>query len=424
MNGREDFITMRFESADMKPNQFITAILILAGALFLQNGCNEQAAAPRQLSPDWFRQFDQQIQPTTPAPTAKTTPRITFEKNVHDFGVVAPEVSSVCEFKFKNTGTGVLRIGEITPDCGCTTFALDRNDFAPGQIGSVRVKYVSDTQLGPVAKELKVLTNDPANPEIILSLKATVMAKVDYEPKTLTLVLNKENGGCPAITIVSSDNQPFAITNFASTGNFITADFDPAVQATSLVLHPKVNMAALENTSVGLIEIGLTHPECKKVTISVNSLPRFRISPSSIMVRGVEADKPITRQLRIQSNYNEPFEFEAASSQNGTVRILKNSIIQNGYELELEITPPADRTKFFNEAFFIKVKGGPQVEVPCRVFYAGATTPTTVQPTASVDQKKCPVCGPKIMNPSTGEIKYGSATTNPNTGEVSYSERK
>lgn len=422
MNGLEDFITMGCESANMKPNQFITAILVLIGVFFLLTSCQEQAAAPQQLSPDWFRQFEQQMQPAASTPTARTLPRITFEKEVHDFGVVAPETSNLCEFKFKNTGTGVLRIGEIVKDCGCTTFALDRAEYAPGQIGSLRVKYLSDTQLGPVTKELTVPTNDPANPEVTLALKATVMAKVDYQPKTLTLVLNEENGGCPPITIVSSDNQPFAITNFASTDNFITADFNPAVQATSLVLHPKVNMAALENTSFGQIEIGLTHPDCKKVTVTVTTLPRFRISPSSIMVRGVEANKPITRPVRIQSNYNEPFEFETASSQNGTVKILKNSIIPNGYELELEITPPADRTKFFNEAFFLKVKGGPQVEIPCRVFYAGATSSSP--PTPTIDAKKCPTCGPKIIDPTTGEVRYGSKTTNPNTGEVSYSERK
>jgi len=396
----------------MRPNQFTTAIFILICALFLQTGCEEQAAAPQQLSPDWFRQFEQRAQPAAPTPTpaARTSPRITFEKEVHDFGVVSPETSSLCEFKFKNTGTGVLRIGEVTKDCGCTTFALDRAEYAPGQIGSVRVKYLSDTQLGPVTKQLTVPTNDPANPEVILALKATVMAKVDYQPKTLTLALNQENGGCPPITIVSSDNQPFAITHVTSTGNFITADFDPAVQATSLVLQPKVNMAALENTSVGLIEIGLTHPECKKVTVTVNTLPRFRVSPSSIMVRGVEANKPIVKQVRIQSNYNEPFEFETASSLNGTVRILKNSVIQNGYELELEITPPADRTKFFNEAFFVKMKGGPQVEIPWRVFYAGATPSS--QPTATIDAKKCPTCGPKIIDTKTGEVTYGTKTDN------------
>jgi hypothetical protein len=407
----------------MRPNQLITAVFALICAVFLQAGCEEEAAPRQQLSPDWFRQFEQPAQPAAPARAAGTVPRITFEKEIHDFGVVSPETSSLCEFRFKNTGSGVLRIGEIGKDCGCTTFALDKAQYAPGEIGSLRVKYVSDTQLGSTTKQLTVPTNDPANPEVTLTLKATITAKVDYQPKTLNLVLNQQNAGCPTITIASVDNQPFAITHFTSTGNFITADINPAVQATSFVLQPKVNMAALENNPVGLIEIGLTHPECKKVTVSVSTLPRFKVSPPSIMVRGVEANKPIVKQVRIQSNYNEPFEFETASSQNGTVRIVKNTVIPDGYELELEITPPPDKTKFFSEAFFVKVKGGPQVEVPCRVFYSGAAS---LRPavTTETDPKKCPVCGPKIIDPTTGEVRYGTKTTNPNTGAVSYSDRR
>ncbi len=389
----------------MKLDQLVTAILVLTCALFLQAGCEEQAAAPQQLHPDWFLQFQRPAQPAAPTRAAAAPPSITFDKEVHDFGTISPETSSLCEFRFNNTGSGILRIGQIDKDCGCTTFALDRTEYGPGQIGSLRVRYISDTQLGPTTKQLVVSTNDPANPEVTLTLKATVMAKIDYQPKTLSLVLNQENAGCPTITIASTDNQLFAITHFASTGNFITADFNPSVQATSFVLQPKVNMAALEGTPVGLIEIGLTHPECRKVTVSVATLPRFRVSPPSIMVRGAEANKPIVKHVRIQSNYDEPFEFEAASSQNGTVRILNNSIIQNGYELELEITPPADRTRSFAEAFFVKVKGGPQMEIPWRLFYSG-TAPS--RPTATIDTQKCPTCGPKIIDPKTGAVTYGT----------------
>jgi len=391
----------------MRLNRLTSTILMVVCALFLPTGCEEeQAVAPRQLSPDWFRQFKQPTQPAVTAPARGSSPKITFEEVLHDFGVVGPETNSVCEFRFKNTGTGILTFGEIESACGCTTFALAKTEYAPGETGTLRVKYSSDTQFGPTTKQLLVLTNDAANPEVALTVKATITAKVDYEPKTLNLVLKQENAACPAITLASIDNQPFAITQFASTGNCITADFDPSVKATSFVLHPKVNMASLENTPRGVIEIGLSHPECRKVTVSVNALPRFRVAPASITVRGVEANKPIARKVRILSNYNEPFELQSASSQNGSVKILSNVVVSDGYELELEITPPADRTRVSSESFFVNIKGGGQLEIPCRVFYSG--TPTSPRPTAAIDTKKCPTCGPKIIDPATGAVTYGT----------------
>lgn len=390
----------------MKPNRFISAVIVVACALLLQSGCEEQVAAPpQQLNPSWFLQFEQLAEGTAPAgdvtpPPVRTSPRISFEKVVHDFGLVSPETSMLCEFTFKNTGTGILKIEKIEKSCGCTLLSLDKTEFAPGETGTMGVKYLTDSQLGPTTKQLWVSSNDPANSEVTLAINATIAAKVDCEPKTLNLVLRQENAGCPTLRLVSIDNQPFAITHVTSTDNTITADFDPTAEATSFLLHPKVNMERLERTLNGVIEIGLSHPECKKVTVSVSTLPQFRISPRSVIVRGAQANQPVVRTVRIQDNYNESFELESASSQSGAVRVLRHALVSDGYELEIEITPPADRTRTFSDTLSVKMKGGRQLEIPCNVFYSGASAAS-----GSAEQsKECPTCGPRLIDPATGEV--------------------
>ncbi len=390
----------------MKPNRCISAVIVVACALLLQSGCEEQAAAPQQLNPSWFLQFEKLAGPEAPAgaeptPQVKTSPRISFEKVVHDFGLVGPETSSLCEFTFKNTGTGPLKIEKIEKVCGCTVLSLDKIEYAPGETGTLGVKYLSDSQLGPITKQLWIRSNDPTNPEVMLAINATIAAKVDCEPKTLNLVLRQENAGCPTLRLVSIDNQPFAITHVTSTDNTITADFDPAAEATSFLLHPKVNMESLERTLNGVIEIGLSHPECKKVTVSVSTLPQFRVSPRSIVVRGAQANQPVVRTVRIQNNYNEAFEVESTSSQSGAVRVVNNVLVNDGYELEIEIRPPADRTRSFSETLLVKIKGGRHLEIPCSVFYSGAPAAALQSEEQS---KECKVCGPRLIDPTTGEV--------------------
>ena len=397
----------------MKPTQFISAVLAVACALLLQSGCDEQAAAPQQLSPSWFLQFDKLTEPAGPAnavatPGVKRSPTISFEKVVHDFGFVSPETTSLYEFTFKNTGTGMLKIENIEPGCGCTVPSLDKTEYAPGETGTLAVKYLSDSQFGPTTKQLLVHTNDPSNPEVTLAINATIAAKVDYEPKTLSLVLRQENAGCPTLRLISIDNQPFAITHFTSTGNSITADFDPAMEATSFVLQAKVNMENLEQTLNGVIEIGLSHPECKKVTVSVNTLPRFRVSPRSIIVRGAQANQAIIRTVRIQNNYDEPFELESTLSQSGAVKVLNATLINGGYDLEIEIRPPADRVRSFAETLSVKIKNGRQVEIPCNVFYSGA--PAAAGSQSAEQSKECKVCGPRLVNPETGQVEIHRTT--------------
>lgn len=390
----------------MKPNRSTFVILLIVTCiLFLQIGCEEEVAEPQQLNPDWFKRFPQPAEWTPTSgdrASSQKVARIAFEKIVHDFGIIGPETANLCEFKFENTGDDILKIEEVIKTCGCTPYALDKTEYAPGESGTLVVNYITDTQLGPATKELKVLTNDIETPEVTLAVKATVASKIDYEPKMLNLALKGENAGCPALTISSIDNQPFSITYFRSTANCITADFDPSVKSTSFELQPKVDMATLETTMNGVVEIGLNHPESKKITVAMKTTPRFTMSPGSITIRGAAPKQPITRKVRIMNNYGEPFDLIDAVSKNGSIRVLSNTIIPaRGYELELEITPPAieDGRKVFAEEFSVGLSSGLQLKVPCYVFYTGAN----VQPTLATEDN-CPTCGAKIFDTKTGKV--------------------
>lgn len=391
----------------MKPNRLILAILILTCCLLLQTGCEEETMAPRQgLSSDWFRQFNQLQQPSRPTVTSRTrrtSPKIEFEKVVHDFGNVGPGTNNLCEFRFTNAGNSTLKIGEITKTCSCTPFVLDKKEYAPGESGILKVNYFSEQLRGQTTKQLVIHSNDKASPEITLAVKADIKIQVNHEPKTLNLLLKQENANCPQLTLTSIDNQPFSIKSFKSTANCITIDYNPSEKATKFVLQPKVDMEMLEKTLNGRIEIGLTHPECKTISVGINTLPKFKIIPRSIIVRGMATQQPIVKKLRILNNYDEDFELESFSSSKGAVKVLSNVFIRNGYELELEITPPASKNtkRIFTEKFFVKTKEGQQLEIPCNVFYS-KTIPASL--TTKTNDEECKTCGPKIFDFIKGTV--------------------
>ncbi len=377
----------------MKPNWSTLTFVIISLGLSLYAGCQEQAMTPRTLSPDWF---DQPYWPTVAPRAYQTEPRITFEKVVHDFGMIGPKTSNLCEFRFTNTGDGVLKIGEVSKTCGCTPFSLTKKEYAPGESGTLKVNYYSDTQRGDTTKQLYVHSNDRSKPEIELAIKAKIVTKVHYEPQTLDLLLRRPNAGCPKITLTSVDNQPFSIRSFTSTGDCVTANYNPSFKATRLVLEPKVDMAKLERTLNGRIEIGLTHPECDMITIALNTLPRFKIAPRSISVSGALPNTPMVKKVRIINNYDEPFELKSSSSMKGMIKVASTEILPNGYQLELEITPPAagSRTRLATEVLYVTLEGGERLEIPCNVFYAGRTPSRRA---ATQDSAECKTCKPKIV---------------------------
>jgi len=388
----------------MTANRLISTIFIACCTLLLHTGCEEETATPQRLDPKWFQQFEvpEQQPPTRPTiarDVNRPSPRITFDKVVHDFGNVGPLTDSLCEFRFTNTGDGTLKIGQVEKTCGCTPFLLEKTDYAPGESGSLKVKYYSDTQLGLITKNLTITSNDSVHPQVTLAVKARVISKVDYEPKALSLLLKQENAGCPKITLTSTDGQPFSISHFRSTADFITADYDPSAKAMSFVLEPKIDMARLEKTLNGSIEIGLTHPACKTVRVSVSTLPKFRITP--IVARGTDPKERVLKKVRILSNYNENFAIESASSQKGTVRIVNSQPINKGYELEVEIKPPAgNKARVLTDKLFVRTTSGEQLEIPCNVYFAGAAPPPKWAGTSGKKPEKCKICGPRIITSS------------------------
>ncbi|MBW7991690.1 MAG: DUF1573 domain-containing protein [Planctomycetes bacterium] len=398
----------------MKMNRLTLSVLtifVTGCILFLQTGCEEEAMKPRSLNPDWFKQqtwaaINQQAsqQAFQQAPQRKVTaaPGIAFEKVTHNFGDVGPGTNHLCEFRFTNTGNSVLKISEVSKACGCTPFSLDKTEYAPGESGTLRVRYYAEPPYGNTKKQLFVHSNDRRNPKIALNIEARIAAKVDFEPKALRLSLKHQNAGCPQITLSSLDNQPFSIRSFKSTANFITAAYNPSARATSFVLQPMVDMAKLEQTLNGRIEIELTHPECKTVTISVNALPRFNISPRPIVVREARAKSAVTKKVRIQNNYKEAFELESVRSKKGIVKILGSQKLNDGYELELSITPPAQRSRasLFTDTVVVKIKGGGNLEIPFNGFYPRRTAVSRVPintETTTKSAKDCKTCGPKIF---------------------------
>jgi hypothetical protein len=325
-------------------------ICVICGlVLFLQIGCQEQAKM-----------------------TDNLVPEIKFEKIICDFGEVGPSEKLTGELKFTNIGEGLLEITKVGRCCGIVT-RLDKMEYEPGESGILEVEWNSGPREMTFTRQLVVHSNDPNAPATNLTIKAKVALQITWEPKRLNLFLNEENAGCPNITISSLDNQPFSITGFKSTGDCITADYDSSVKATKYVLEPKVDNEKLQKSLKGRINISLDHPKGNAAVVLFSVLPKYTVNPPLLIMFDAVPDKPIVRKITVLNNYKKDFEIESVSSKNDIVaiKILEQKIISNGYQLDVEITPPADEgQQRFTDEFSLNIKGGESLSIKCNGYYS------------------------------------------------------
>jgi len=341
----------------VKRNHMTLLSLILMLIMLSQTGCQQQAKS----TGDQAKISTQAVQ---------EAPKIMFESTVYDFGEVAAGKKYNGQFEFTNTGNGVLKITDVKRCCGAVV-TLDKKELAPGESGTLKVDYNAGLDSGPMLRLLRVFSNDETNPKVDLTIKAQVVIRVDYKPQRIDLFPNKENAGCPKITITSLDNQPFSIKTFQSTGESITADFDPLVEATEFVLEPKVDLEKLKNRPAGFVAITLTHPELDNISIYFNTQQRFKTIPTSIMLINPWPQEPSINKVSVVSNYGEDFDIESTSSEKGMAKVVSQQPIAGGYRLEVEITPPPpDETGKFTDVVNVRLKGGETLAIKCYVRYS------------------------------------------------------
>ena len=115
-----------------------------------------------------------------PAPAAAQV--ISVEPMSHDFGEMPQQADRTTTVTVTNDGGAELIIEDVKADCGCTVPTLTKNILAPGESTEIEINFNSKKFTGTVYKSIDILSNDPANPEVEVIIKATVNTPLIVDP--------------------------------------------------------------------------------------------------------------------------------------------------------------------------------------------------------------------------------------------------
>jgi hypothetical protein len=102
------------------------------------------------------------------------TPRLRFEKVIHDFGIISKREISSTQFIFANNGKQDLHIRKITSNCNCVKAQSDSEVIKPGQSSSISITFDPSSRSGFEQKVITVFSNDPVGKTQKITVKATI----------------------------------------------------------------------------------------------------------------------------------------------------------------------------------------------------------------------------------------------------------
>lgn len=111
--------------------------------------------------------------------------QLTWETTEQSFNSKQQDKEVIAKYKFTNTGSAPVKIQNVRTSCGCTTAALSKTDYAPGESGEIDARFTFSGRTGKQEKAISVDTT--ANPEVptILKLHVYIQETVKIEPEVV-----------------------------------------------------------------------------------------------------------------------------------------------------------------------------------------------------------------------------------------------
>jgi Protein of unknown function (DUF1573) len=253
-----------------------------------------------------------------PAPAAEKSPvKAVVVEPVKDLGAIAQGDKVNHDFEIRNEGTAPLLITDVRPACGCTVASFDKS-IAPGQAGKVHVVFDSTTFTGPVAKGVTVYTNDPANPQIELTLRAKIEPYIAVKPgyARYTIVRGEGKEGTIVQTLYAPDGSPMDVVNVDSPWPYLKVSFREAQEGERLK-DVKVKQWRVETTLsseapvgplAGMVTVHTNHAKQKLVEIPVSGFvrPVLAVTPPKADFGRIELKQPHRRTFSVKNFATEP----------------------------------------------------------------------------------------------------------------------
>jgi hypothetical protein len=134
-------------------------LMVAAVATLCLTSCNEKATATID-----------QANLTAAAETKEASenyPVMTFEMEEFDFGTVDEGSVVEHEFTFRNTGKAPLIVVNAKSSCGCTVPTWSKEPIAPGEEGSMMVKFNTSGKPNAQTKAITVTANTEKGTESV-----------------------------------------------------------------------------------------------------------------------------------------------------------------------------------------------------------------------------------------------------------------
>jgi hypothetical protein len=283
-----------------------------------------------------------------PAAPAAAQPKAVAVEPIKDAGTVPKGEKLSQDFAIRNDGNAPLQITDVRAACGCTVASYDKT-IAPGKLGIVHVVVDTVTFTGPVAKGVTVITNDAANPQIELTVRAKVEPYIAVKPgfARYTIVRGEAKEGTIAQTLFAPDGAPMDVVKVDSPWPYLEVSFREAQEGERLPdikvkqwrVETKLSSEAPVGPLAGYVTVHTNHPKQKVVEIPVSGFvrPVLAVTPPKADFGKIDVKEPLRRVFDVKNFATEPIKLIGVETSGQGIEA-KIEPLEEGREYTVKLT--------------------------------------------------------------------------------------
>ncbi len=241
--------------------------------------------------------------------TIKTTPpagaALEMDNMRQDIGAFKPGVAGAYKLYFRNKGSAPLTFTEVKASEGLNIAWDNKKEVAAGDTAAFEAKFTAPKQPGPFGYSLKLMSNDPARPQVMVSLIGTVRPYIEVDPISGMDLGRKVNMPSMATLVYNGEGRIKYLGAESS-----LPQFKPEVQLIRdgphaiVTVYPNPPFKIGENAGVIRVKTDCKEQEIVEVPVRAYQPPRIEIDPPAISF--VPASRLQSARVSITNNGDKP----------------------------------------------------------------------------------------------------------------------
>lgn len=302
---------------------------------------------------------------STAAATEGPQPAAVAEEATYSFGSIELGGKMSHNFTVANKGDAPLKLTKGESTCKCTEFRLEDSTIPPGGTGSVALEWKGEGEIGPFRQTATIITNDPKQPKLQLTVEGELTEAVTLEPTELvlsTLPAREPVSGAVRIYALHSDHLEITSHRFESeTGSQqFEVTFEP-LDAEQLAGHKAKSGVLAKVTSKPTLPLG---PIRQKILLETNlaNRPKLEFSITGTVVSDVSIIGPDF------STANSMLKLGLVKSREGAKRTLR-LVTRGAHRKDIKFMVVSKTPEFLEVTFgdMIEVNQGLVTQVPVTI---------------------------------------------------------